>query len=150
MQLHQAQLQSDSPGGIRFSKFQVWTLLADGQLQSLLSDFLVLYAITHSVGFSGAKPGIYVLSGDVDVCADVCRHSAKVGRLLGGREVPILEVQHREGDKRVRGRVALEGLEGWISLLDMGTGHRWAHRQLGATTDWIRDLVGTWEKGETT
>eukprot|EP00435_Cladocopium_sp_Y103_P038064 s2099_g10.t1 len=97
----------------------------------------------HQAQLQSDSPGIYVLSGDVDVCADVCRHSAKVGRLLGGREVPILEVQHREGDKRVRGRVALsaEGLEGWISLLDMGTGHRWAHRQLGATTEWIRELM---------
>jgi len=117
----------------------VWILLADNCMQSLLvSD-------CHPLHFHPPIPGIYVLSGDVDVCADVCRHSAKVGRLLGGREVPILEVQHREGDKRVRGRVALsdgaEGLEGWISLLDMGTGHRWAHRQLGATTEWICDLV---------
>ena len=105
----------------------------------------------HQAQLQSDSPGIYVLSGDVDVCADVCRHSAKVGRLPGGREVPILEVQHREGDRRVRGRVALDGLEGWISLQDLGTGHRWALRQLGATTEWIRDLVGDLRRdGETT
>lgn len=61
---------------------------------------------------------------------------------------------HRESDKRVRGRVLVGQLEGWISLLDTGhgaAGHRWAHRQLAATTEWIRawaeSLPTTWVLG---
>ena len=78
-------------------------------------------------------PGAYLLASDVDVSEAPARGSQKVGRLSAGEEVYVLEVVHRKGEKRVRGRVA----NGWISLLDTSEGYRWAHRQLAATNEWI-------------
>ena len=82
-------------------------------------------------------PGAYLLASDVDVFEAPARSSRKVGRLPAGEEVYVLEVVHRKAEKRIRGRVALDGAYGWISLLDTSEGYRWAHRQLGATNEWI-------------
>ena len=84
-------------------------------------------------------PGIYILAGEVDVFEGVARGSAKVGRLGAGQEVRVLEVVHREMDRRVRGRIQQPA--GWISLLDTSEGHRWAHRQLSATNEWVGHLA---------
>ena len=82
-------------------------------------------------------PGVYLLASDVDVSEALARSSQKLGRLLAGEEVHILEVVHRKAEKRVRGRVAAKGYSGWISLMDTSEGYRWAHRQLSATNEWI-------------
>ncbi|CAE7634710.1 unnamed protein product [Symbiodinium necroappetens] len=86
-------------------------------------------------------PGVYLLASDVDVSEALARSSQKLGRLLAGEEVHILEVVHRKAEKRVRGRVAAKGYSGWISLMDMSEGYRWAHRQLSATNEWISGLL---------
>ncbi|CAE6936500.1 unnamed protein product [Symbiodinium natans] len=86
-------------------------------------------------------PGAYLLASDVDVFEAPARSSRKVGRLPAGEEVYVLEVVHRKAEKRIRGRVALDGAYGWISLLDTSEGYRWAHRQLGATNEWIGQLL---------
>lgn len=86
-------------------------------------------------------PGVYLLASDVDVSEALARSSQKLGRLLAGEEVHILEVVHRKAEKRVRGRVAAKGYSGWISLMDTSEGYRWAHRQLSATNEWISGLL---------
>ena len=81
-------------------------------------------------------PGVYLLASDVDVSESSGRSSQKLGRLLAGEEVHVLEVVHHKAEKRVRGRVAAK-YSGWISLMDTAEGYRWAHRQLSATNEWI-------------
>jgi len=85
-------------------------------------------------------PGVYLLASDVDVSESSGRSSQKLGRLLAGEEVHVLEVVHRKAEKRVRGRVAAK-YSGWISLMDTAEGYRWAHRQLSATNEWISGLL---------
>lgn len=92
----------------------------------------------HQAQLQCDGPGVYILAGEVDVTEAVGRGSTKVGRLQPGQEVHVLEVVQKEQDRRVRARIQQPA--GWISLLDTSEGHRWAHRQLAATNEWISHL----------
>eukprot|EP00913_Durusdinium_trenchii_P010776 g10109.t1 len=92
----------------------------------------------HQAQLQCDGPGVYILAGEVDVTEAVGRGSTKVGRLQPGQEVHVLEVVQKEQDRRVRARIQQPA--GWISLLDTSEGHRWAHRQLAATNEWISEL----------
>lgn len=74
------------------------------------------------------RPGIYVLLKRAAVVPTVHMSGTKEIRveLKAGDMVEVLEVVQNPGEQRIRGRTAQP--PGWISLLDLEDGHRWARR----------------------
>ncbi|CAE8681159.1 unnamed protein product, partial [Polarella glacialis] len=84
------------------------------------------------------SPGVYCLSSSVDVTEGPARGSPKCERLATDTVVHVVEVVHRLQERRVRGRI--ESPAGWISLLDIDEGSRWADKQLDASNEWIAQI----------
>lgn len=84
------------------------------------------------------RPGSYVLVQDIVVLrtAELPRADqppeSVVALLAAGAVVDIVEVSCRSEDNKVRGRLRLPS--GWISLVNIETGYRWAVRQYPAYT----------------
>jgi len=77
------------------------------------------------------RPGIYAVVRKAAVVPTVhMTGTAEIHTSLkAGDLVEVLEVVLNEGERRLRGRIA--NPPGWISLLDLDDGHRWAERQEG-------------------
>ncbi|CAE8630592.1 unnamed protein product [Polarella glacialis] len=105
------------------------------QLESARRDAkLALKAVCLQVD----SPGVYCLSSSVDVTEGLARGSPKCERLATDTVVHVVEVVHRLQERRVRGRI--ESPAGWISLLDIDEGSRWADKQLDASNEWIAQI----------
>lgn len=76
------------------------------------------------IGSVKDMPGLYFISSVAGVRCAASADSELVGTIAAGTEVKILEVSTL--GKRVRGRV--ERPDGWISLQNLETGHRWAEK----------------------
>jgi len=76
-------------------------------------------------------PGIYAIVRSAAVVPTVHMSGTKeiTISLKAGDIVEVVEVVHHEGENRLRGRIA--NPPGWISLLDLEDGYRWAERQEG-------------------
>lgn len=77
------------------------------------------------------RPGIYAIIQRAAVVPTVHMSGTKEIRqeLKAGDLVEVLEVVRNPGEQRIRGRIA--NPPGWISLMDLEDGHRWAERQEG-------------------
>lgn len=74
------------------------------------------------------RPGIYeILHDNAAVRSASATTSPVVARLREGEMVKVVEVETVESEARVRGR--LEEPLGWISLMDLQNGYRWARSQ---------------------
>uniref|UniRef100_A0A7S1QX94 Uncharacterized protein n=1 Tax=Alexandrium catenella TaxID=2925 RepID=A0A7S1QX94_ALECA len=74
-----------------------------------------------------AVPAPYVIIHDnAALRSDVSLASPVVGHLRSGDVVRVVAVVSSLQDRRLRGRI--ESPQGWISLLDLDTGYRWAKR----------------------
>jgi hypothetical protein len=69
-------------------------------------------------------PGEYLTTYEMPIALEVSLDSKEVGQLRRDTYIHILEVVEIPKAKCVRGRIE----EGWISLADMDTGFRWAHK----------------------
>ncbi|CAJ1347793.1 unnamed protein product [Effrenium voratum] len=79
-------------------------------------------------------PGHYlIVHNNAAVRAELSLDSAVVAQLAAGEVVHVLEVQPMPQANRVRGK--LEHPSGWISLVELKEGYRWAVRQDGAPAD---------------
>lgn len=79
-------------------------------------------------GLAAFVPGKYIIVHDSAVVkSEVALVSPIVGHLRAGDAVQVLSVVHNLADRRARGRV--EHPPGWISLVDLDSGYRWALRQ---------------------
>lgn len=77
------------------------------------------------------RPGVYAVLRRAAVVPTVHMSGTKEIRveLKAGDLVEVVEVVRNPGEARIRGRIA--NPPGWISLLDLEDGHRWAERQEG-------------------
>jgi len=73
------------------------------------------------------KPGIYEIICTAELRTSQSRSSYKIGSLLPMTEVEVLEVVRVMEDQRVRGKI--KHPEGWISLLNISDGFRWAKQK---------------------
>jgi len=74
------------------------------------------------------SPGQYIITHrSAGVTATMDRTSPLVAELAAGVRVVVLEVVRRVEEKRVR--ALLEQPKGWISLMNLTTGYRWAKKQ---------------------
>jgi len=80
-------------------------------------------SLTHGFG-----PGIYYVKNDVAVTLGKSTSSKMVSTLKAHKYFTVLEVSKDTKDQRIRGR--LKDPAGWISLMNLKTGHIWAHRAL--------------------
>lgn len=79
-------------------------------------------------------PGHYLIThNNAAVRAEVALDSPVVGQLAAGEIVHVLEVLPLLEENRVRGK--LEHPHGWISLVNLQDGYRWAERQETAPAD---------------
>eukprot|EP00435_Cladocopium_sp_Y103_P064358 s197_g26.t1 len=79
-------------------------------------------------------PGHYlIVHNNAAVRAEVALDSPVVGQLASGEIVHVLEVLPLLEENRVRGK--LEHPHGWISLVNLQDGYRWAERQETAPAD---------------
>jgi len=86
------------------------------------------------------SPGSYIIKIPVILGQEKHINSEDIKWLSVGSAVHVVEVVHDEKHRRIRGRV--EEL-GWISVLDLDQGTRWAVRQSGANLEQFVTLTAS-------
>ncbi|CAJ1417591.1 unnamed protein product [Effrenium voratum] len=98
----------------------------------------------RSEGFEDDGPGLYVLRRTVFVspsCENLDPDDDEiVDELEVGSRVSILEVAHLRNERRLRARLAHP--DGWITLMNLQNGKRWATREAEGDEDIISDISG--------
>lgn len=73
-------------------------------------------------------PGMYIVTRKVGLSASMVDNCSKFhAELKPGHKLEVLEILHMEPEGRIRARIRSPA--GWISLVNLETGHRWAERE---------------------
>jgi hypothetical protein len=75
------------------------------------------------------KPGLYVILKATNVSKKQSNSSAYIQRLKVGTEIDVIEIVPVPEEKRLRAKI--RDPEGWISLLNLSDGQRWAAPKVG-------------------
>jgi hypothetical protein len=84
--------------------------------------------VTSCIGQFEDTPGKYMVLAPSAVKSGIELNTSRVGELVCGMIVQVLEVVRRDDMNRIRART--QNPAGWISLLNLIDGNRWAEKMV--------------------